>query len=233
MKAAVRNATSMSAAASPVMKRTAEKQLRAYISAKPANIEFSGRIPMKIHMEAKNTGQTPAYDVVMLHRFELFPTLFRPTSTLDPTLLSLRHPMSSPLAMSSPVIGHGTSNGAPAGGSTSSRHASLVRAGDRQIPRLHSATLAQPDIALPPLGTRCSKVWASLLARLATFDGSTHWSTTKLTRAASRQHRVAHGRLGHGSEPRAVLTTARGSIALDAGRLLRRFTLAADSRSNP
>lgn len=56
-----------------VMRRTAIAQLRAYVTAKPSNIEFSGRIPMKIHMVAKNTGQTPAYNLVMLNRFEMLP----------------------------------------------------------------------------------------------------------------------------------------------------------------
>jgi hypothetical protein len=56
-----------------VMRKTAIRELRAYVTAKPSNIEFSGRIPMKIHMEAKNTGQTPAYNIVMLNRFAMFP----------------------------------------------------------------------------------------------------------------------------------------------------------------
>jgi len=55
------------------MQESAEKQLRAYVTAKPGNMVFSGRIPMKLHMEARNTGQTPAYNVVMLSRFQFLP----------------------------------------------------------------------------------------------------------------------------------------------------------------
>ncbi len=66
------------------MRTTAEKQLRAYVTAKPSNIEFSGRIPMVIHMEAKNTGQTPAYNVVMLNRFEFLPYPLPPDFDFGP-----------------------------------------------------------------------------------------------------------------------------------------------------
>lgn len=56
-----------------VMRRSSMTELRAYVSAKPGNVEFSGRIPMILHLEAKNTGQTPAYNVVMLGRFVFLP----------------------------------------------------------------------------------------------------------------------------------------------------------------
>jgi hypothetical protein len=55
------------------MRKSAETQLRAYISITPGNVEFRGRVPQILHFRVKNDGATPAYKVISFNAFLVLP----------------------------------------------------------------------------------------------------------------------------------------------------------------